>query len=443
VAGQPVTVNILNNDDFRPGASTTITRIGGTATGTLTLDPLTGELRYTPQPNSTGDDTIVYEVCHQVTGVCAQATVTVTGDWDNDGTPDTADLDDDNDGIPDTTEAGPDPTSPVDTDNDGTPDHRDTDSDNDGNPDSTDPHRLAPTATNDTAVSPGRQAVTVDILANDDHRPGPGTTITRIGGTAAGTVGFDPLTGRATYVPAPGEDGDVTIVYRVCNTVTQVCAEATLTVTTDINPDDDNDGIPDTTEVGPDPNHPVDTDNDGTPDYLDPDSDGDGNPDGTDPHRIAPTATDDRMTVSGTDPVTIQILANDDFLPGPGTTIIRVGGTGGGRASFNPLTGEATYLPAPGETGDVTIVYRVCTTSTGVCRDATITVTVNAPGAGTAPGAGPGAGSAPGTLARTGGTVGLRGLVLLLVGAGLVVVRRLPPGGRGRRRLLRLPLRAR
>ena len=31
----------------------------------------------------------------------------------------------------------------------------------------------------------------------------------------------------------------------------------------------DNDGIPDSHEIGSDANNPVDTDNDGTPDYLD------------------------------------------------------------------------------------------------------------------------------------------------------------------------------
>jgi hypothetical protein len=51
----------------------------------------------------------------------------------------------------------------------------------------------------------------------------------------------------------------------------------------------DNDGIPNTVEVGDDPAHPADTDGDGTPDYLDLDSDGDGVSDrdevrnGTDP----------------------------------------------------------------------------------------------------------------------------------------------------------------
>jgi gliding motility-associated-like protein len=43
--------------------------------------------------------------------------------------------------------------------------------------------------------------------------------------------------------------------------------------------DADNDGILDDEEIGPDPLHPIDTDKDGIPDYLDTDSDGDGIPD--------------------------------------------------------------------------------------------------------------------------------------------------------------------
>jgi len=52
----------------------------------------------------------------------------------------------------------------------------------------------------------------------------------------------------------------------------------------------DNDGIPNTVEVGDDPDHPADTDGDGIPNYLDLDSDGDGISDrdevrnGTDPY---------------------------------------------------------------------------------------------------------------------------------------------------------------
>ena len=61
-------------------------------------------------------------------------------DTDNDGTPDFEDTDSDDDGIPDATEAGDDDnnTPPVDSDFDGKPDFRDTDADNNGRLDGVD-----------------------------------------------------------------------------------------------------------------------------------------------------------------------------------------------------------------------------------------------------------------------------------------------------------------
>ena len=57
-------------------------------------------------------------------------------DTDGDGIDNPLDTDSDNDGISDAEEAGPAPETPVDTDSDGTPDFIDTDSNNDGTPDS-------------------------------------------------------------------------------------------------------------------------------------------------------------------------------------------------------------------------------------------------------------------------------------------------------------------
>jgi len=82
-----VTINILENDDYLPNndennlGTTGITQIGGTATGTVVLDPETGNLTYTPTAEETGTDvTIIYEVCNTFPDpdVCASATVTIT-----------------------------------------------------------------------------------------------------------------------------------------------------------------------------------------------------------------------------------------------------------------------------------------------------------------------------------------------------------------------------
>jgi gliding motility-associated-like protein len=74
-------------------------------------------------------------------------------------------------------------------------------------------------------------------------------------------------------------------------------SEETFTIKIlDIDEDSDGDGIPDSVETGSDPTKPVDTDKDGTPDYLDKDSDGDGIPDsvetGSDPTKPVDTDKD-------------------------------------------------------------------------------------------------------------------------------------------------------
>ncbi|WP_408040156.1 Ig-like domain-containing protein, partial [Tenacibaculum amylolyticum] len=330
VEGQNASVNVLANDDFEPGTNTSITQTGGTAAGTVNIDPLTGEVTYTPSAGEEGSDvTIVIEVCNTAVTpqVCVTETITVTVQ--------------------------------VDTDGDGTPDVTDTDDDNDGNPDVTDPNPLVATGADDVLVVGEGQTASVNVLANDDFEPGANTSITQTGGTAAGTVSIDPLTGEVTYTPAAGEQGGtVTIVLEVCNTAVtpQVCVTETITVTVQ-----------------------TDTDGDGIPDITDTDDDNDGNPDVTDPNPLVATGADDVLTVVEGQTASVNVLANDDFEPGANTSITQTGGTAGGTVSIDPLTGEVTYTAAAGEEGsDVTIVLEVCNTAVTpqVCVTETIIVTV-------------------------------------------------------------------
>jgi hypothetical protein len=77
--GETATLDVLANDDFLPGADTTLTQTGGTATGTVSIDATTGELSYEPDPSEVGSTvTVTYQVCHTPGGpTCASATVTI------------------------------------------------------------------------------------------------------------------------------------------------------------------------------------------------------------------------------------------------------------------------------------------------------------------------------------------------------------------------------
>jgi hypothetical protein len=92
------TVNVLANDDFIGGLATSLTRTGGTATGTVLLNALTGIMSYTPNASEPGSNvTVIYQVCNTATipSVCATATVNISvplaGDTDGDGDPNNTD----------------------------------------------------------------------------------------------------------------------------------------------------------------------------------------------------------------------------------------------------------------------------------------------------------------------------------------------------------------
>ncbi|MGB5699273.1 gliding motility-associated C-terminal domain-containing protein, partial [Muriicola sp.] len=81
-----IVINILANDDYLPNndpnnlGTTSITQIGGNATGIVTFDAETGELSYIPDATESNSTiTIIYEVCNTdpEPDVCASATVTI------------------------------------------------------------------------------------------------------------------------------------------------------------------------------------------------------------------------------------------------------------------------------------------------------------------------------------------------------------------------------
>jgi len=72
-------IAVLANDIDPDGTLVvgSVTIVGGPANGSTAVNPATGEITYTPNPNFNGGDTFIYRVCDN-DGACNTASVTVT-----------------------------------------------------------------------------------------------------------------------------------------------------------------------------------------------------------------------------------------------------------------------------------------------------------------------------------------------------------------------------
>jgi len=78
-----VVVDVTENDTDIDGNidPTSVTVLSGPDNGTVSIDPLTGEVTYTPDPGFNGTDSFTYQVCDDGTPLpaeCAEATVIIT-----------------------------------------------------------------------------------------------------------------------------------------------------------------------------------------------------------------------------------------------------------------------------------------------------------------------------------------------------------------------------
>lgn len=268
----PVNIDILANDNDLPtiGTLTTTNPSNGTVVindnGTPN-DPSDDTVTYTPDTGFTGTDTFDYTICDAL-GNCDTATVTIVVT-----PPNVTDLDSDNDGILDSfedlnTDGDNDPsTNPTDTDGDGIPDYLDIDSDDDGVPDN------------------------VEAQTTSGYIPPSGTDANNNGVDDAyednGNIGIIPIDtdgdGIPDYVDDDSDDDGVPDRIEAHDYDQDGIPDVTFTGS-----DKDNDGLDDgyegDTQIDDDVNDEIDdpqnnlpdTDSDGESDYRDIDDDDDG-----------------------------------------------------------------------------------------------------------------------------------------------------------------------
>ncbi|ULC58956.1 tandem-95 repeat protein [Flaviramulus sp. BrNp1-15] len=380
----PVLIDILSNDTDIDGTidPTSVTAVTSPSNGTISIDPVTGEITYTPDAGFNGTDTFEYQVCDE-DGACTTASVEVTVNDIND----------------------------------------------------------APEAMDDVATTDPTVPVVIDILSNDSDIDGTidPTSVTAVTSPSNGTISIDPVTGEITYTPNAGFSGTDTFEYQVCDD-DGVCDTATVSVivpATSLPPvanADTNTTLEDTTLLVDSSNGLLSNDTDPNPSDvlvvteftvmgvsypagttvalaegdLTINSDGsyefvpatdftgavpqvtytieDGNG-GSDTSTLdltvtsvndTPVAIDDVASTDEDTPVLIDILSNDTDIDGTidPTSVTAVTSPSNGTISIDPVTGEITYTPNAGFNGTDSFEYQVCDED-GACTTASVEVTVN------------------------------------------------------------------
>ena len=275
-------LNVLGNDTDIDGDTLTVSEVSTPARGTVTINS-DGTLTYAATPGATGTDTFTYTIADGNGGTDQGSVLIELGggaDSDGDGLSDDFeeaigsdpnDADSDDDGAID----GIEPNAGADSDGDGLIDVLDPDSDNDG--------LLDGTELGQDCDDPATDAAAGFCVADADGgatTTDPSNPDTDGGGASDGSEDFN-LNGQLDAAdgetdPTAGNGADDGGLTDSDGDGLSDEMEATL----GSNPNDadsDDDGTPD----GLEPNPSLDMDGDGSIDILDPDSDGDGLFDGT------------------------------------------------------------------------------------------------------------------------------------------------------------------
>jgi gliding motility-associated-like protein len=267
----PVSGNIGTNDSGTNAAlnpTFTVTQ-PPTTTGTIAVNPSTGQYTFTPNPTFTGTFSTTYTLCNSIPP-CANTTITFT---------------------------------------------------------------VFPTLTANPDVIATTPSVTTTgtLLTNDNGANAPGATysvsVTQPA-SGVGTITINPSTGQYTFVPNPAFTGTSSTTYTVCNTAVTPSVCSTTSILIQVT------------------NVPVAV-SDGTMTLLNTPVSGN-------------TGTND----SGASPSLNPTFTTSQPAVGTGTI------------TMNPSTGQYTYTPAPGFTGTTQVTYTLCNVSSPPCSTANITFTV-------------------------------------------------------------------
>jgi Cys-rich repeat protein len=351
----PAQIDPRTNDSDPNGGGLTITRIvSGPSHGAATLSTT---ITYTPDPDYSGPDTIVYEVCDE-TNLCDTATIAITVIDVNDpplagddfvSTPEDTGVvavvlanDRDNDSAVLDVRRIMDPplhgTVSIEPDDsiryvpDANYNGRDAFTyevcDSQGQCDvavvlvTVTPVNDPPRAGDDQTTTPAGTQVIIPVIANDSDVDGDELAIARIvQQPASGTTRIED-DGSITYTPAGNTSGVVVFSYEVCDLELCDIAEVRVTVGVDNDP---------------------------------------------------PNAVDDLVTTDLDEPVVIDVLANDSDPNGDPLTLQQVGLSSSGTAII--ADGEVLFTPSRGFVGDATFSYTICD-NRGACSTAVVTVAV-------------------------------------------------------------------
>ena len=370
----PVIINVLANDTDVDGqlVPNSVAPVTLPAHGTVTVNPATGAVTYTPNPNYNGTDSFIYIACDNGTplpSLCDTAVVYITVNAVND----------------------------------------------------------PPVANNDNVTTPEDTPIVINVTANDTDVDGnlDVTSVSIVSGPAHGTVTVNPATGAITYTPSQNYNGTDSFTYSVCDTGTPVyCDTAVVNIT--IIPVNDppvinfpNVTTPEDTPIticspitDPDVGNTFTATLCGGPyngtvstptifngqvcitytpglDYNGTDSicvivcDQNGACDtGTTvitvtPVNDPPIAVNDNYTTPEDTPLTANVSTNDNLTDGPGAIFTVVTPTSHGTVVLDPNTGVFTYTPNLNYNGPDVFTYQLCDGGTpNLCSTATVTINI-------------------------------------------------------------------